>query len=1214
MSDNKASGKIITFYSYKGGTGRSMALANVAWVLASNGKRVLAVDWDLEAPGLHRYFRPFLVDKDITSSEGIVDLVLDYAIEAITPTDKDQEKKKDWYLPYANILRYAVSLKWTFPDPGRLDFIPAGKQIPSYASRMNSFDWRNFYDRLGGGAFLEAIKEKMREEYDYILIDSRTGVSDTSGICTIQMPEILVVCFTLNNQNINGAISVATSVSEQRGKYGISIYPVPMRIENAEKRKLELRKEYAKSVFGMFPVHLTDENREKYIEDVQYPYVPYYAYEEILATFGDNSGELNTVLAATERLTSYLTEGEVRHWASPTETERKEVLAHYEGVKRQDEELIVTTQDNKKISDQQIRNIGDTSASYVLQPSIADTVFVSYSHQDERLQRQLENHLNLLKRQGVITSWHDRMIDVGSDWEAEIDKNLNAAKLILLLISPDFMASDYCYGVELKRAMERHEAGDARVIPILLRPVDWQNSPFRDLQVLPSHAKPITSWSDIDDAFLDVAKGIRKAAEELTSNALNVRTSLESLSHYIPRPPNVGFVSRRDAEGRDFVEILKEELSPEKSQLIALWGAGGVGKTTLAAEAVRGLADIYSKRIVWISAVTRTGLNFSILLDEIATQLGRADLRSLATEAKEEQVRALLTVSPTLIVLDGFETMVPEEQARCAEFLGQRTSSSTLITTRQRVDQARNVPIDSMSPEEAYQFLNRLISQTSDSQTFAEVDLERIIHTAEGNPLILQWVVTQIDLAQDPEEVLNDLAHGEGDAAQRVFDRSFKLPQMAEGGRTVLLALSLFIPSATRLALAEVAGMSKDKDRKKFKKAQQTLASLWLVRPMDGGQRLTVEGLTRQLAKARLHSDPRSKPIRQRFIAYFLRYAKVHSQPTPEDFNALEAEIDNILSAMDFAFELENWKGVVSFMDALNYDGINGLLPVRGYWDEAIRRGKQALEAARNILDESQVARYAHNVAVTYRGRGELERARHLFVESLEIGKKLSNQTYIANNLYQLGRLAQDQGELEEARRLYSESLDIAQKLGNQSGISVTLHQLAVLAQDQGELEEARRLYSESLEINKNLGHQSGIASTLYQLGRLAYEQGELGTARHLYDESLRICKKLGDQNGIATILRSIGRLAQMQGDLIEARHLYSESLEIARKLGNQSSIGLTLSLIGKLAEEQGNRAEATQLLLESLNIFKRLQSPYAETVRKMLTRIDETFSISEAT
>ncbi|HYJ87053.1 MAG TPA: tetratricopeptide repeat protein [Pyrinomonadaceae bacterium] len=394
MTTRNKKGQIITFYSYKGGTGRSMALANVAWILASAGKRVLTLDWDLEAPGLHRYFYPFLIDKNLTSSDGLIDFVIkfnevamdsqrkllmqsektrdplapesagtvpapaagkqglgthtqlsDPTSEISAPTDRvsdadtsqltKKEPKKDieWYKPYANILRYAYSLDWKFDNGGVLDFIPAGRQGSSYSTRVNSFNWQTFYEQLRGGDLLDLAKERMRSEYDYILIDSRTGVSDTSGICTIQMPDILVICFTLNNQSIEGAVSVAKSVQEQRTKENrrIEIFPVPMRVENAEKIKLQNRKDYAKNKFKLFPNTLPGEKRDKYWGDVPVIYVPYYAYEEILAAFGDNSADKISVLAATEELTSYLTHGEVTKLAPISEPVRIRVLSVYEG-------------------------------------------------------------------------------------------------------------------------------------------------------------------------------------------------------------------------------------------------------------------------------------------------------------------------------------------------------------------------------------------------------------------------------------------------------------------------------------------------------------------------------------------------------------------------------------------------------------------------------------------------------------------------------------------------------------------------------------------------------------------------------------------------------------------------------------------------------------------------------------------------------------------
>ena len=151
-----------------------------------------------------------------------------------------------------------------------------------------------------------------------------------------------------------------------------------------------------------------------------------------------------------------------------------------------------------------------------VKPAQAVEVFYSYSHEDEELRDELEKHLSILKRHGVITGWHDRKIGAGREWEGEIDTHLDTADIILLLISADFLASDYCYDVEMSRAMERHEAGEAYVIPVLLRPVDnWESAPFAKLLGLPTDFKAITTWSNQDEAFADVARGIRQVVEAL---------------------------------------------------------------------------------------------------------------------------------------------------------------------------------------------------------------------------------------------------------------------------------------------------------------------------------------------------------------------------------------------------------------------------------------------------------------------------------------------------------------------------------------------------------------------------------------------------------------------------------------------------------------------------------------------------------------------------
>src|SRR5579871_1749662 len=143
-------------------------------------------------------------------------------------------------------------------------------------------------------------------------------------------------------------------------------------------------------------------------------------------------------------------------------------------------------------------------------------IFCCYARKDQQLLNDLKSHLSSLERQGLITVWADTDIGAGSDWEQEIDKHLDTADIILLLVSPAFIASDYCYSKELKRAMDRQEHGNVHVIPIILRPTAWEKAPFGKLQALPKNALPVTSWHDRDEAFINIVEGIRKVVVAMT--------------------------------------------------------------------------------------------------------------------------------------------------------------------------------------------------------------------------------------------------------------------------------------------------------------------------------------------------------------------------------------------------------------------------------------------------------------------------------------------------------------------------------------------------------------------------------------------------------------------------------------------------------------------------------------------------------------------------
>ncbi len=339
-------------------------------------------------------------------------------------------------------------------------------------------------------------------------------------------------------------------------------------------------------------------------------------------------------------------------------------------------------------------------------------VFCSYAHNDESLRNELDKHLSSLWRQKLISVWHDRKISVGTEWEQEIDNHLSSAQIILLLISPDFIASNYCYGIEMKRAMERHEAGEARVIPIILQPVDWQDMPFKKLQALPKNAKPVTLWHSRNQAFLDIAREIRRVIEELRSSPSN--TSLASIKmasrngnttkgvsqrsqhlvdHYREDwgedPPDYGQFYGRGAE----LAQLKQWIVDDRCRMVTLGGLGGMGKTTLGAQLAKQITHTFDY-VFWRS------------LQKMAPPL-REILRSCILFFSNQQQTSLpedingqiatlmecLRKHRCLLMLDNFDTVLQagypagqykegyEEYGRLLQRIGEIDHQSCLLLT-----------------------------------------------------------------------------------------------------------------------------------------------------------------------------------------------------------------------------------------------------------------------------------------------------------------------------------------------------------------------------------------------------------------------------------------------------------------------------------------------------------------------------------------------------
>jgi hypothetical protein len=276
-------------------------------------------------------------------------------------------------------------------------------------------------------------------------------------------------------------------------------------------------------------------------------------------------------------------------------------------------------------------------------PFMPVEVFCSSAEADAPLLEQLEKHLSLLRHEGLITTWHKRQILAGTDWKEAIDRHLNTASLILLLISPDFLASNYCYGVEMQRAMQRHEANEARVIPLLLRSVDWQSAPFAKLKALPSNGKPITEWRNRDAAFMDITQSIREALDNIT---------VSTPSTLFPGIWNVPYLRNPHFTGRDeLLDRLAQQLSPETqdhlttarraalTQPQAIKGLGGIGKTQIAVEYAYRSRDLNRyTHTFWVNAASEEALltGFIELAELLPTfpAKGETDQRKLVETIK----------------------------------------------------------------------------------------------------------------------------------------------------------------------------------------------------------------------------------------------------------------------------------------------------------------------------------------------------------------------------------------------------------------------------------------------------------------------------------------------------------------------------------------------------------------------------------------------------